>query len=87
MLNSSGGGLMFAARSPSERLFEAYESLSEIERRSFDAMWREHHARLALPQLPLLVWQHIVDMLAFRDRLTLRSERPLSPLLGFFFFH
>lgn len=86
MLNSSGGSAVFAPRTPAERVFEHYVALSDSEQTAFDALWREHHARLALPQLPLLVWQHIVDFLAFRDRLTLRCAFLQKFSLGFFVF-
>ena len=56
-------------------LFQFYLSLPDVERALFDQLWHEHQAQLALPELPLLVWEHIVEELSFRDKLSVRGER------------
>lgn len=59
-------------------LFDFYLTLPESERVAFDRLWHEHQARLALPELPLLVWQHVLEELPFQDRLNVRGEIHLA---------
>lgn len=53
-------------------MWDRFLSLSADDQSAFRRLLSEHDERMALPELPLLVWQEIAALLTFRDRLSVR---------------